>query len=117
MNDSRSDQKDYIQQAVELYRNTPGTLGRVRREDRRLAAELHGRGISLSTLEQAFLLAAARRCFRAPDAPPLAPIRSMYYFIPVIDEILANPLDAGYVAYLKSKLKSLVLDRVPVNRR
>lgn len=103
---SQSDQKAYIQQVVELYRNTPGTLGRVRREDRRLAAELNGRGISLSILEQAFLLAAARRCLRSPDAPPLAPIRSMYYFIPVIDEILANPLDVGYVAYLKSKLKN-----------
>jgi hypothetical protein len=107
MNASSLDQKDYIQQAVELYRNTPGTLGRVRREDRRLAAHLHVRGISLSTLEQAFLLAAARRCFRAPDAPPLTPIRSIYYFIPIIDEVLANPLGAGYVAYLKSKLKSL----------
>ena len=29
------------------------------------------------------------------------------HFIAVIDEVLANPLDAGYVAYLKSKLKSL----------
>jgi hypothetical protein len=106
MNTSPSDQKDYIQQAVELYRNTPGTLDRVGREDRRLAAELHGRGISLVTLEEAFILAASRRCFRAPDAPPLAPIRSMHYFIPVIEEVLANPLDIGYVAYLKSKLKN-----------
>jgi hypothetical protein len=104
MNTSPSDQKNYIQQAVELYRNTPGTLGRVRREDRRLAAELHGRGISLSTLEEAFILAAARRCFRAPDAHPLLPIRSMHYFIPVIEEVRAKPLDTAYVAYLKSKL-------------
>jgi hypothetical protein len=107
MNVSTLDKNGYIQQVVELYRNTPGTLGCVRREDRRLAAELHDRGVSFPTLEQAFLLAAARRCFRAPDAHPLAPIRSMHYFIPVIDEVLANPLDAGYVAYLKSKLKSL----------
>jgi hypothetical protein len=112
MNANSSDQRDYVRQVIELYRNTPGTLGRVRREDRRLAAELHGRGISLSTLEQAFLLAAARRCLRSPDAPPLAPIRSIYYFIPIIDEVLANSLDAGYVAYLKSKLKSLAPDRV-----
>jgi hypothetical protein len=106
METSLSDLKDYIKQAVELYRNTPGTLGHVRREDRRLAAELHSRGISLYTLEEAFVLAAARRCFRAPDAPPLAPIRSMYYFIPVVEEVLANPLDDGYVEYLKSKLKN-----------
>jgi hypothetical protein len=112
MNATSSDQRDYVRQVVELYRTTHGTLGRVRREDRRLAAELHGRGISISTLEQAFLLAAARRCFRSPDALPLAPIRSMHYFIPVIDEVLANPLDAGYAAYLKSKLKGLAPGRV-----
>jgi hypothetical protein len=101
-----SDLKDYIKQAVELYRNTPGTMGCVRREDRRLAADLHARGISLPILEKAFVLAAARRCFRAPDAPALAPIRSMYYFVPVIEEVLANPPDDGYMEYLKSKLKN-----------
>ena len=106
METSPPDLKEYIKQAVELYRNTPGTLGRVRREDRRLAAELHRRRVSLSTLKDALVLAAARRCFRAPDTPPLAPIRSMHYFVPVIEEVLANPLDNAYVEYLKSKLKS-----------
>jgi hypothetical protein len=106
METSPSGLKDYIKQAVALYRNTPGTLGRVRREDRHLAADLHGRGVSLSTLEEALVLAASRRCFRAPDAPPLAPIRSMHYFVPVIEEVLARPLDHNYVEYLKSKLKN-----------
>jgi hypothetical protein len=102
-----SDLDDYIKQVVELYRNTPGTLGRVSREDRRLAADLHRRGVSLPTMENAFILTAARRSFRAPEAAPLAPIRSMHYFIPVVEEILANPLDSGYIEYLKSKLKNL----------
>lgn len=99
-----SDRENYIRQAADLYRNTPGTFGRVSREDRRLAAGLHDRGISLSILEKAFVLAAARRCFRTPDAPALAPIRSMYYFVPVIDEVLADPPADSYVEYLKSKL-------------
>jgi hypothetical protein len=98
---------DYVKQAIALYCTTPGTLGRPRPEDRRLAAALYARGISLSTLEQAFTLAASRRCFRAPDAPPLAPIRSMHYFLPVIDEVLNRPLDSAYADYLKSKLKCL----------
>ena len=100
-----ANQENYIKQALELYRCVPGTLGRVRREDRLLAADLHDRGIDLSTLEAAFVLAAARRCLRSPDAHPLAPIRSMHYFMPVIEEILANPLAAEYVAYLKSRIK------------
>lgn len=95
----------YIKQVLELYRCVPGTLGRIRREDRLLAADLHDRGIPLSTLEAAFVLAAARCCLRSPDAHPLAPIRSMHYFLPVIEEVLANPPAADYLAYLKSKLK------------
>jgi hypothetical protein len=105
MNTSPSDRNSYIQQVLELYRHTPGTVGRIGRADHQLAAELHLRGIPLATIEQAFVLAASRRCFRAPDASPLAPIRSMHYFIPVIEEVMANPLAADYVAYLKSKLK------------
>jgi hypothetical protein len=95
----------YIKQALELYRCIPGTLGRIRREDRLLAADLHDRGINLSTLEAAFVLAAARRCFRPPNAHPLAPIRSMHYFLPLIEEISANPPAPDYLAYLKSKIK------------
>ncbi len=96
---------NYIKQALELYRCVPGTLGRIRREDRLLAADLHDRGINLSILETAFVLAVARRCFRPPNAHPLAPIRSMHYFLPVIEEILANPPATEYLAYLKSKIK------------
>jgi hypothetical protein len=108
--------ENYIKRVLELYRCTPGTLGRVRREDWLLAADLHERGVTLSTLEVAFILAAARRCFRPSDARPLAPIRSIHYFMPVIEEILANPPDAAYIAYLKSKIKKHTADTVPSPR-
>jgi hypothetical protein len=98
--------KDYIKQAIDLYCSTPGTLGRARPEDRRFAAKIYGHGIPLYILDHAFTLTAVRRCFRAPDAPPLAPIRSMHYFLPVIEEVLNRPLDPAYVDYLKSKLKN-----------
>jgi hypothetical protein len=98
-------QDSYIKQALELYRFVPGTLGRIRREDRLLAADLHDRGIPLSTIEAAFVLATARRCLRPPNAHPLAPIRSMHYFLPVIEEILDHPPASDYLAYLKSKIK------------
>lgn len=99
----------YISLLLELYINTPGTLGRKTREDRRLAARLHLRGVPLTLLEKAFVITAARRCLRPPGAQALAPIRSMHYFVPVIEEVLANPPDDGYVEYLRAKLKSLSL--------
>lgn len=105
MQSSPLNRGSYIKQALDLYRSIPGTLGRVRREDRLLAADLHDRGVTFSTLESAFVLAAARRCFRPENAQPLSPVRSMHYFLPVIEEILVNPPAAEYLAYLKSKLE------------
>jgi len=103
-----SDRMQYVKQLLKLYCHTPGTLGRVRREDRRLSVELCRRGVSLQTIEDAFLLAAARRCLRAPDAPPLAPIRSLAYFVPVIEEVIATPLPGGFGDYLKHKLRKVL---------
>ena len=107
METNKSDPKQYVTQLLELYRHTPGTLGQVRREDRRLARKLQERGVPLSTLEEAFLLAATRRCLRAPDAQPLSPIRSLHYFLPLIEEVLVKPLPDGYPQYLKRKLTKI----------
>ena len=102
-----TDPKQYIKQLLDLYCHTPGTLGRVRREDRRLAVELYNRGVSLQTIEDAFVLATARRCLRAPDAAPLAPVRSLAYFVPVIEEVMTTPLPGEYGDYLKHKLRKI----------
>ena len=102
-----SDPGQFIKQLLELYVHTPGTPGRVRREDRRLSVELHDRGVSLRTIEEAFLLATARRCLRARDAPPLAPVRSLAYFVPVIEEVMTTPLPDDYGDYLKQKLRKI----------
>ena len=99
--------KQYTDQLLEFYRHAPGTLGRVRSEDRILARELHDRGVSLSIVQEAFLLATARRCLRAPDAAPLAPVRSLHYFVPVMEEVMATPLPDGYTDYLKWKLRNV----------
>jgi len=103
-----SDLKQYVKQLLEIYCRTPGTLGRVRREDRHLAVELYNRRVSLQTIEDAFLLATARRCLRAPGAAPLAPIRSLAYFVPVIEEVMTTPLPDGFGDYLKHKLRKIL---------
>ena len=63
--------------------------GTVRRPDRLLAAQLHERGVPLEAVENALVLAAARRLIRPPDSPPLGTIRSLAYFSPVIEEVLS----------------------------
>ena len=107
METKTSDVRQYTKQLLELYCHTPGILGCVRREDRRLAVQLHDRGVSLRTVEEAFLLATARRSLRAPDAAPLTMVRSLHYFVPVIEEVIATPLPDGYADYLKRKLRTI----------
>ena len=103
--------QQYVQRLLQAYRNTPGTLGRIRPEDRQLADQLYRRAIPLSVLETAFALAAARRGFRPFDAPPLNPIRSLRYFLPVLEEILSRPpLPADYLTYLEAKVDELRRD-------
>jgi hypothetical protein len=107
MENTQADLKEYVDKVLELYCNTPGTLGRIRPSDRQLTRDLYRRGVSLCIIEQAMVLAAARRSFRAPDASPLSPIRSLHYFIPVIEEVSANPPTKEYTRYLKMKLAKI----------
>ena len=103
MDDGRG-QEEYIRQVLEAYRQTPGTLGMVRRPDRVLAAQLYQRGIPVSVIENAFVLAATRRLLRPTDAPPLGTIRSLAYFAPVIEEVLELRVSPDYFQYLRHRL-------------
>jgi hypothetical protein len=103
MENDRS-REEYMRHVLEAYRKTPGTTGTVRRADRLLAAQLYQRGLSLKVIENALVLAATRRLVRPPDAPPLGTIRSLAYFLPVIDEVLDLRVSPGYFDYLRHKL-------------
>jgi hypothetical protein len=94
-------QEEYIRQVLEAYRKTPGTMGTVRRPDRLLAAQLHQRGVPLTVVENAMVLAASRRMVRPVDAMPLGTIRSLAYFLPVIDEVLSSRIKPDYFNYLR----------------
>ena len=97
-------QEEYVRQVLEAYRKTPGTMGTVRRADRLLAAQLHQRGLSLKVIENALVLATTRRLIRPSEAPPLGTIRSLAYFLPVIEEVLEMRVNSDYFEYLRYKL-------------
>jgi hypothetical protein len=100
------DLETYRQTLLDLYLRLPDTPCRVSRHDLRLVRQLWERDISLTTAETALLLASVRRAARRSDAIPLGPIRSLHYFLPVIEELLHTPLHHGdaYLAYLRSKV-------------
>ena len=103
--DENGGREEYIRQVLEAYRKTPGTMGTVRRADRILAAQLYQRGLSLKAIDNALVLAATRRLIRPPDAPPLGTIRSLAYFLPVIEEVLHLRVAPDYFDYLRHKLE------------
>jgi hypothetical protein len=102
-NTALHDENDYRSAVLKLYLNLSETPSRPSPNDLKHAAELHVRRIPFSVVESAFLLASVRRLSRSPDMPPLSPIRSLAYFYPVIQELLANPLPENYLEYLRSK--------------
>jgi hypothetical protein len=106
MDNDRS-QAEYIRRVLQAYRQTPGTTGTVRRPDRLLAAQLYQRGVSVSVIENAFVLAVTRRLVRPADAPPLGTIRSLAYFLPVIEEVLGLRVSPDYFQYLRHKLERI----------
>ena len=100
-------QEEYIRRVLEAYRQTPGTAGTVRRPDRVLAGQLYQRGVSVTVIENAFVLAAMRRLMRPADAPPLGTIRSLAYFIPVIEEVRGLRVSPEYFQYLRQKVERI----------
>jgi hypothetical protein len=94
----------YVRRVLDQYRQLPGTLGHLRRTDRRLAEQLHARSVPLSLVEAAFTLATCRRLFRAADAQPLEPVRTLHYYLAVIEELREHPVDPDYLRYLQGKL-------------
>jgi hypothetical protein len=89
----------YVEDLLRLYRDLPGTCCQVRPADRRLAADLHRQQIPFGLLKTALLLGSARRL---AATSPLSPIRSLHYFLPILEELQqSSPLDDSYIAYLE----------------
>ena len=102
-----SDAPGYVTAVLTLYLGLPETPLRAGAQDRRHARQLYERGVPRNVVEAAFLLASLRRLVRPTDLPALSPIRSLAYFQPVIEELLANPAPDNYVEYLRLKLRHI----------
>ena len=90
----------------------PARAARSAAPDRVLAAQLHQRGVPLEAVENAFVLAAARRLIRPAGAAPLGTIRSLAYFSPVIEEVLQLQVGQEYFQHLRHKLQRAALGAI-----
>ncbi len=91
-----SDPASYVAAVLIRYVELPETPMRASVPDPWQARRLFDRSLPLPVVESAFLLAALRRLVRPADGPPLSPIRSLAYFLPVIDELLVHPAPDNY---------------------
>lgn len=101
----------YIDAVVRNYVRLPGTPLRASRRDRRLAAQLYDRRVPLNAVWAAFVIAATRRAIRGPQQRKLEAVRTLFYFVPAIDEVLDSSPDPGYVRYLAGKLQAVVAEK------
>jgi hypothetical protein len=95
----------YVTAVVTLYMDMPDTPMRVSASDQWLARHFYQDGVPLETVETALLLGSLRRMIRPADSPRLAPVRSLAYFRPVIEELQENPATENYRDYLRLKLR------------
>jgi hypothetical protein len=98
----------YVNAVLTLYLDLPDTPLRAGVPDQRQARLWFDRGIPLPVVETALLLACLRRTARPSDLPRLPRVRSLAYFQPVIEELVEQPAPAGYLDYLRLKLRSII---------
>jgi hypothetical protein len=110
------DEAAYVAALLMLYVDLPDTPLRFGPQDQATARRLYQQGVSLSLIESALLLASLRRLLRDDALPPLAPIRSLAYFHPVIAELQQQHLPDGYLNYLRLKFQKVAAPPQPPAR-
>lgn len=106
-----AESSSYLTSVMTLYLQLPETPIRVSLSDQSLARRLDKDGVPLETVEAALLLGSLRRLIRPQDAPTLTPIRSLAYFLPIIEELTEAPAPANYLDYLRLKLQQAAKTR------
>ena len=108
---------NYVAAVRATLRDLPEPRPGLRPTDRRLTLDLHRKGVPIEIFRAAIRLATLRRLTRDPDLPPLAPVRSLYYFLPVLDELLRTPPDPAWLTYIDASLARLKPPSPPTSVR
>jgi hypothetical protein len=107
MTASPGDEAVFIAALLTVYADLPDTPLRPSPADQTLARRLFADAVPLPLIESALLLGALRRLTRPQGLPSLPKIRSLAYFLPVVQELQIQPLPEGYLEHLRLKLRRL----------
>ena len=95
----------YVESVRECFEGLGCTTGKFDAAEIETARQFQRRAIPFGVIHDAMLLGACRKLDSWLNGGPSEPIRSMAYFEPLIAEIQAKPLPAGYSAYLGKKIQ------------
>jgi len=107
----------YISKVVDLYVSLPETPNECAQSDIQLASKWYQLRVKAKDVEAAMLLTTARRLFRDPENGPLGPIRTLHYFVPVLQEVIQEPLASGYLEYLRKKINQTMNLKNTANKK
>jgi hypothetical protein len=101
------EEKKYITYLIRLYVTLPETPSRATSYDHDVASSWFANGTPISIAESALILGFVRRLRRKPNGFPLPPIRTLSYFLPVIEELRQYPPNPSYIDYCREQLDSI----------
>jgi len=107
MTTAPGDETAFVAALLALYADLPDTPLRPSPADQTLARRLFADAVPLQLIESALLLGTLRRLIRPQGLPLLPKIRSLAYFLPVVQELQAQPQPEGYLEYLRLKFRRL----------
>jgi hypothetical protein len=97
-------QANYIDQVKKLFLAYPIVHSSFTEADRKLAERLFREGVSLETMTRALLLGLSRKSISELNSNQQQPIRSLSYFIPLLEEVSQIQVSDQYWRYLRFKL-------------
>jgi hypothetical protein len=100
----------YLAAVLSAYLEMPETPSKATAGDRKTARGLLEREVPLPIVQTALVLGSLRRIARPPDYPRLQPIRSLAYFVPVVEELLEAPVSQDYGRYIRTRLRRLTVE-------
>lgn len=103
--DEVSAERSYVDRVRQLFGQAACVLGSFSPSDERLAASWQAHGIEFETVRRAWLLGCTRKSLSLIDRPSAAPIRSLRYFVPVLEEVLAESFPPDYWSHLQFNLR------------
>ena len=96
---------EYVASVREAFLQPRCVQGRFNADDARLAQAWQRSGVSLETVRRAILLGCTRKSMALLGQPRAQPIRSLYYFQALLQEVLAETYPRSYWQHLRDHLE------------